>query len=118
MRTTTGIAIVSNAVIRKYGLKLKEKHQIDPSDFNLYFFFYESPPDSIGIVRRPRYVKETRRESVYLHYSRDKLGFPFWMMGGLDDAKVYIHHPKEDEIIDMIEKLNRFLDDFRDILDS
>lgn len=93
---TVGTTIVSNGVISKYGLKLTFKDKEDK------LFFYEIPPTYVGIIYP--FKEEKSWKNIYL-YNSEELGLKFYRYGGLNDARVYVHHPKEVEIIQRIDEL-------------
>lgn len=111
---TTGLSIVANGVISKYGLRL------DTSN-NGAFYFYTSDEDyglhkiplpSIALVRRLNSGAFGGKVSHLYHGISSSLNFDFAGYGGVSDALVWTDHPKENEII---QKVNELSEQFKKI---
>jgi hypothetical protein len=109
MKTTIGTAIISNGVISRIGLKLTWNDE----DKNI--FIYQTPPlfDSLGVVMvQQPYSSDSDPRQNYLAETSTELGFSVLSYGGIDDARVYIQHPEENEVIETIDSLTN---EFRNI---
>ncbi len=97
MKKTSGIGIIANGVISRYGLKLTYHDE--------KLFMYESLPDSLGIVRSISELEDGK--DIYLYELRKVVGFGFFYYNGMNNAKVHVHHPREAEMIQMIDNLSK-----------
>lgn len=111
---TTGLSIVANGVISKYGLSL------DVSSGGIHFFYtsdkdygpHKRPLPSTALVRILNFGAFGDKMDHLYHGVSSLLNFDFAGYGGVRDALVWIDHPKENE---MIQKVNELSEQFKKI---